>query len=130
MSDDEFKQDDKTQEGKPWWTEAVKDLTSAGLATFFMTEDSIRTYLKEKKLPKELIAAFLDGVSRKRDDLYSSVTNEMTRMLSRVDLTREVTRFLEAHSLKIDARIQFEKKGGTDTAGADVPEEPSSGKPL
>ena len=60
----------------------LKDFTSTGLAAFFMTEDSIRNYLRDKKLPKELAGLLLDVVSKKRDELYGMLDRKSTRLNS------------------------------------------------
>ena len=103
-----------TGEGKsterPWWSDAVKDLASAGLATLFMTEDSIRSYLREKKLPKELVTDLMDGIGRKKSDLYTLVAQEVTKVFSKIDVTREMTRFLEEHKINFEGKISFEPK--------------------
>lgn len=95
---------------KPWWSEAVKDLTSAGLATLFMTEESVRSYLREKKLPKEMVGLFLDNMNRRKDDLYKIVGKEVGSFLSKVDLNKEVSRFLENHRIHFEGKVAFEPK--------------------
>ncbi len=109
MSDQE---DDKPAEGsdKPWWSEAVKDLTSAGLATIFMTEESVRGYLREKKFPKETVGLLLDNMNRRKDDVYKVVGKEIGAFLSKVDLSKELGRFLETHRVSIEGKISFEPK--------------------
>lgn len=107
--------DDKGPEGsdKPWWSEAVRDLTSTGLAAFFMTEDSVRNYLKEKKFPKEMVSLLLDGIGRKKEDLYELVAKEVGRVLAKIDITAEMSKFLEKHKIHLDAKISFEPKHGS-----------------
>ena len=63
-------EDDKPSENeKSWFGETIKDLTSAGLATIFMTEESVRNYLREKKLPKEMVGLVAEaGASLAIDD--------------------------------------------------------------
>jgi hypothetical protein len=114
--------DDKSEENleKPWWSEAVRDLTSAGLAAVFMTEDSVRNYLKEKKFPKEMVAQLLEGVGRKKEDLYALVAKEVGRVVSKIDLSAEVSRFLEKHQIHFEAKVSFEPKG-KETARAAAP---------
>jgi predicted KAP-like P-loop ATPase len=109
MSDQE---DDKPSEGseKPWWSEAIKDLTSASLATIFMTEESVRGYLREKKLPKEMVGLLLDNMGKRKDDVYKVVGKEIGAFLSKVDLSKEVGRFLETHRVSIEGKISFEAK--------------------
>lgn len=117
MSD---KKDNASQESefekekeKPWWAEAVKDLTAAGLATVFMTEEGIRGYLKEKKLPKEIANLLLESFSKKKDNLYEMLTREFGKMLSKIDFTRELQKFLETHEMDVHAKVSFKKREGT-----------------
>ncbi|NBV51257.1 hypothetical protein EBR03_09190 [bacterium] len=95
---------------KPWWSELVKDVTAAGLATIFMTEEGVRGYLKEKKLPKELIGLLIDGFSKKKDNLYEMLTREFGKVLSKTDINREFQRFLENHEMEVHAKVSFKKK--------------------
>ncbi|NBT57736.1 hypothetical protein EBT16_03020 [bacterium] len=100
------------EKDKPWWTEVVKDVTAAGLATIFMTEEGVRSYLKEKKLPKELVGLFLEGFNRKKDNLYEMLTREFGKVLSKTDINKELQKFLENHEVDIHAKVSFKKKEG------------------
>jgi hypothetical protein len=93
---------------KPWWSEAMKELTLTGLATVFMTEDSVRSYLKEKKLPKELVGVFLEGIGKKKEDFYGRLASEIGLFLGKIDLSKELAKFLEKH--KVNIQISFERK--------------------
>lgn len=110
--DEDDKPEKETGEGseKRWWAEVVRDLTATGLATIFMTEDSVRSYIKEKKLPKELIAPLLEGFSKKKDDFYTLAAKEVGRVLSKIDISTEVGRFLEKHKIHFEAKVSFEPK--------------------
>jgi len=108
MSDKEEKSFEGSE--KPWWSEAVRDLTSAGLAAFFMTEDSVRSYLKEKKFPKEMVGLLLEGIKGKKDDLYGLIAKEVGRVLSKMDLSAELSKFLENHRVHLEAKISFEPR--------------------
>jgi hypothetical protein len=94
------------------WSEVMKELTLTGLATVFMTEDSVRNYLKDKKLPKELANLVLESIGKKKDDFYGLLAKEFGRVLSRVDISKEVSRFLEQHSVHLEAKVSFTKKDG------------------
>ena len=114
MTDSENSENPEGKE-KPWFGEMMKELTLTGLATLFMTEDSVRSYLKEKKLPKELVGLVLDSISKKKDDFYGLLANEFGRVLAKIDLTQEMSKFLEKHSVSVEAKISFEpKKTSTD----------------
>jgi hypothetical protein len=101
---------DRTQEEKPWWAEMVREMALTGLATVFMTEDTIRSQLKELRLPKELVAAILENVSKKKDDLIGLCAREFGKLISKFDLATEIGRFLEKHDVKIEAKISFQPK--------------------
>ena len=103
----------ENEKEKPWWSEVVKDVTAAGLATLFMTEEGVRGYLREKKLPKELAGLFLDGLTKKKDVLYEMLTREFGKVLSKADINKEFQKFLESHELDIQAKVSFKKKGSS-----------------
>jgi len=105
-SDDQKSNEKKTD--KPWLSEMMKELTLTGLATVFMTEDSVRSYLKDKTLPKELVSLLLDGIGKKKDDFYGLLAKEFGRVLSKIDLTQEMSKFMEKH--KMNVQISFERK--------------------
>jgi hypothetical protein len=107
MSEENDRPDEKSG---PWWTDVVKEVTTMGLGTLFMTEEAVRNYLKDKKLPKEIVTALLENVGKKKEDLYDSVAKEFGRVLSKVDISKEVARFLETHKVSIEARLTFEPK--------------------
>ena len=80
-TDKELEQEPASQKAeqktdRPWWSEAVKEMTLTGLATIFMTEESVRTYLKEKKLPKELVSLVLESITKRKDDFYGLLAKE------------------------------------------------------
>ena len=97
------------------WSEMMRELTVTGLAAFFMTEDSVRGYLKEKKLPKELVSLFIDSFAKKKDDFYGIFAKELGKVLAKIDISREVSRFLEKHKIHFEAKISFEPKHGHET---------------
>ncbi len=96
----------------PWWSEAVKEVTLTGLATLFMTEESVRSYLKEKKLPKELVSLVLESVSKRKDDFYGLMAKEFGRVISKIDLGKEMSKFLETHEVNVS--FNFKRKDGGD----------------
>lgn len=99
------------EKDKPWWSEVFKDVTAAGLATLFMTEEGIRGALRDKKLPKEIAALLLEGLSKKKDNLYEMLVKEFGKMLSKIDLQKELQKFLENHEMDIQAKVKFTKRG-------------------
>jgi hypothetical protein len=113
VNEEDKKDDDSSDRSGPRWAEAMKEVAATGLAALFMTEDTVRSLLREKKLPKELVGQFLDGVSKKKDDLFKGITAEFGKVLSRIDLVKEVEKLLETHDVRVEAKIAFTKRGKT-----------------
>ena len=69
MADDDINSDDSdSKDEKPPLKEMVRELALTGIAAVFMTEDSVRKYLKELKVPKELVGYFIESASKKKDE--------------------------------------------------------------
>ena len=88
----------------------VKELASQGLATYFLTEDVVKASIKDLKVPKELVGGMLEGLFKKKDEFYSLLVKEFGKVLSQVDLSKEITRFLETHEIKLEVKVKFEPK--------------------
>ncbi|NBX92035.1 MAG: hypothetical protein EBQ85_02250 [Proteobacteria bacterium] len=113
MSDQKETHEENAEEvsgEKPWWSEVIKDVTATGLATLFMTEEGVRSYLREKKLPKELTQLLLDSFHRRKDGFYEMLTREFGKVLAKVDLTKEMQKFLENHEIDVHAKVSFKKR--------------------
>lgn len=107
-TDDDKELESEKDRGKI--TEVVRDLALSGLATYFMTEDAVRGYLKEMKLPKELVGLAVDGISKKKDDFYGLMVKEFGKVLAKVDVSKEISKFLENHNISVEAKVSFEPK--------------------
>lgn len=92
--------------------DTIKKVFTAGLGAAFMTEESIRSYVSELKLPKDVLNMLLQNANRSKEDLINRAGNELTRMLSRIDLVKEASRFVEEHKFRVSAEIEVLKKGG------------------
>lgn len=113
----EKKEEEKVaSDDKRWWSEMVREFSLTGLAAFFMTEDSIRSYLKDLKLPKELVSILIENIGKKKDDFYSLLAKEFGHVISKVDLGKELSRFLERHRIHLEAKLSFEPKSHEEEA--------------
>ena len=62
-----------------------KKIISAGIGAAFMTEESIRSYLGELKLPKDVVGMLLQGAQKSKDDLMDRVGNEVIKIIQKID---------------------------------------------
>lgn len=112
VEDDESYQTNEDQEatGPIKASEVFKKLITAGIGAAFMTEESIRAYVGELKLPKEALNFLLQGASKSKDELMDRVGNEIVRIVSKIDFVSEASKFVEDHKFKISAEVEVIKK--------------------
>lgn len=90
--------------------EAAKKLFSAGVSAAFMTEESIRNYLTDLKLPKEVLGLIIQGANKSKDEITAKVSKEIVGLIEKVDWAKEAARFAETHKFKISAEVEVIKK--------------------
>lgn len=91
-------------------SDTLKKLLSAGVSAAFMTEDHIRSFLAESKLPKETLNLLLQGAAKSKEEITNRVTNEVIKIIQKIDFVKEASRFVEEHKFKISAEIEVLKK--------------------
>jgi hypothetical protein len=94
--------------------ETVKKLFSVGIGAAFMTEESIRNYLGDIKLPKEVLQFVLQSAGKGKDELVQRVSKEIGVLVSHIDIVKEASKFVENHKFKISAEIEVLKKNKND----------------
>src|ERR1700722_13468419 len=87
--------------------DTVKKLFSVGVGAAFLTEESIRNYLADLKLPKEALNFILQSASKGKEELVGRVSKEIGGLLSHIDIIKEVSRFAENHKFKVSAEMEI-----------------------
>lgn len=90
--------------------ETVKKLFTAGVSAAFMTEDAVRAYLAELKLPKEILNMVVQGANKSKDEITNRVSKEIIGIVQKINFAKEVSRFAETHKFIIKAEIEIQKK--------------------
>lgn len=110
-SDEANKKDDKdSPDLKGLLGDTVKKVFTAGVSAAFMTEESLRTYLSELKLPKEALNLLIQSASKSKDEITQRVTKEAVGIIQKIDFVKEFSKFAETHKFKITAEIDIIKK--------------------
>src|SRR5579871_6146584 len=103
--------DEDEKEGRePRLGDALKKVLAAGVSAAFMTEESLRSYLGEAKLPKDILNLLLQSATKTKDEIATRVTNEMVNIIHKIDFVREASRFAEEHKFKISAEVEIVRK--------------------
>lgn len=110
MADD----DKKSEKDKNLLGETLKKVMTAGVSAAFMTEEGVRSYLSELKLPKEILGLLIQGANKSKDEITQRVTKEAVGILQKIDIVKEISRFAETHKFKISAEIDIIRKDSAD----------------
>lgn len=90
--------------------DTLKKLLAAGVSAAFMTEESIRSFVTEMKLPKETLNLLLTGAAKSKEELTNRVAKEISGIIGKIDFVKEVSRFVEEHKFKVNAEIEVIKR--------------------
>ena len=94
----------------PKVSEGIKRLLTTGLSAVLMSEDGIRQYVRDMNLPKDAIGSLLKGVGKSKEEIVARVGNEFSKLVEKIDLVEELTKFLRENKIKVSAEIEFSKK--------------------
>ncbi|MBL7544272.1 MAG: hypothetical protein JNL11_10660 [Bdellovibrionaceae bacterium] len=115
-SDSSSKNDKKSEGGpsledaKGLFSETLKKVFTTGVSAAFMTEESIRSYLQELKLPKEILNVLIQSANKSKDEITQRVSKEIIGVFNKIDWISELGKFAETHKFKISAEIDIIKK--------------------
>ncbi len=112
-SDDSQKKEDGSPDLKGFVGETIKKVFTAGVSAAFMTEESLRSYVSELKLPKEALNLLIQGANKSKDEITQRVTKEILGIIQKIDFVKEASKFAETHKFKITAEIDIVKKDNT-----------------
>lgn len=123
--------EESSEESRSLFGEALKKVFAAGVGAAFMTEESIRSYLGELKLPKEFLNLLLQQANRSKEDLINRVGKEIMQIMNKIDFVSEFSKFAETHRFRVTADIEIIRKDSKGTSrssssGSSSPSDPSS----
>ena len=101
-------EDNKDKEGK--LGDLLKKVLTTGVTAAFMTEESVRTLLKDVPLPKDLVGGLVENAKNTKTEFVASVKNELKSYLDKIDLGREIDKIVEKYDFEIKATISLKKK--------------------
>jgi hypothetical protein len=100
--------DHKDKDGKIG--DIFKKVLTTGVTAAFMTEEGIRSLLKDGSLPKEMVGNLLENAKNTKSEFVNSVKNELKSYLDKIDLSKEIDKIVEKYDFEIKATISLKKK--------------------
>jgi hypothetical protein len=99
----------------------TKKILTLGLGAYFLTEDTVRRYVKDAKIPRDIARSITQNASKGKDELYGYVARELSSFLRQMDLQQELDRFVRSHKIRVSAEIEFMPKPGATSLHEDAP---------
>ena len=100
------------EEDKAGRSDLTKKILTLGLGAYFLTEDTVRRYVKDAKLPRDIGKTITQNATKGKDELYGFVARELSGFLRQMDLQAELDRFVRSHKIRVNAEIEFVPRPG------------------
>lgn len=100
--------EDRDKDGK--LGDLFKKVLTTGVTAAFMTEESVRTLLKDVPLPKDIVGGLLENAKNTKTEFVSSVKNELKSYLEKIDLSKEMDKIFDKYDFEIKATVSLKKK--------------------
>lgn len=88
----------------------LKKVLTTGVTAAFMTEEGVRTLLKDLPLPKDMVAGLVENAKNTKTEFVSSVKNELKSYLDKIDLSKEIDKIVEKYDFEVKANISLKRK--------------------
>lgn len=88
----------------------LKKVLTTGVTAAFMTEEGVRTVLKDLPLPKDMVGSLVENAKNTKTEFVSSVKNELKSYLDKIDLSKEIDKIVEKYDFEIKATVSLKKK--------------------
>lgn len=105
----------------------TRRILTLGLGAYFLTEDTVRRYVKDAKIPRNIAQGIVANASKGKDELYGFVARELSGFLKQMDLQAELDRFVRSHKVRINAEIEFIPRPTTAAPGGDADADDEAG---
>lgn len=88
----------------------LKKVLTTGVTAAFMTEEGVRTVLKDLPLPKDMVGSLVENAKNTKTEFVASVKNELRTYLNKIDISKEIDKIAEKYDFEIKATISLKKK--------------------
>jgi len=93
--------------------EMMKKVLTIGVGAIFLTEESLRSLVKEFKLPKELLTGVLESASKTKSEFLKSFSEEiMNKVTNKIDAQAAIEEFFARNVMEVNLKINFTPKAG------------------
>ena len=91
--------------------ELIKRLVEAGYEKISEGPENVREFVREMKLPKEVLALLLAQIDETKNGLYRVVAKEIRDFLEHTNFSEEMAKVLTMLSFEIKTEVRFIDRG-------------------
>jgi hypothetical protein len=91
--------------------ELFRKMAVASLGAVFMTEEGIRSLVKDLKLPKEILGSLVSQADRTKGDLVRVMGQEMRAFLQSAKVREDLVETLQQLTFEVKAEIKVKPRG-------------------
>jgi hypothetical protein len=88
----------------------LKKVLASGVTAAFMTEETVRSVLKDLPLPKEIVGGLVDNARNTKTEFIAGVKNELKSYLDKIDISREIDKIIDKYDFEVKATISLKRK--------------------
>ena len=88
----------------------LKKVVSVGMGAAFLTEDALRTLLKDVPISKDIVNGILQNAKNAKIDFTQSLRDEFKKYLSHIDIEKIIEILAENYDVEVTANFSFKKK--------------------
>jgi hypothetical protein len=93
----------------------LKKVLASGVTAAFMTEETVRSVLKDLPLPKEIVGGLVENARNTKTEFIAGVKNELKSYLDKIDISREIDKIIDKYDFEVKATISLKRKKKTKT---------------
>lgn len=92
-------------------TDVVRKMLVAGVGTLFMTEEGVRSMLKELKLPKEALSYVVGQADKTKGEIVRVFAQELRNFLESAKVREDLIQMLQQLTFEVKAEIKVKPRG-------------------
>src|SRR5688572_2658236 len=104
--DDEFLGDAAKGRSGGVLGDMMKKALFATVGAVFMTEESVRAYVSESKLPRDVKNYIVQNTAQAKEQFFGYMAKEISQLVRKSDLPKALKSFLADHTIEVEAKIR------------------------
>lgn len=106
MATDDFDDDFDDHDKPSGLGSTMRKALFAAVGAAFMTEEGLRSYVKDAKLPRDITRYVLNNAHSAKEQLFTYVARDVSELLRKSDLPKAIAQFLESHTMELSIRFR------------------------